>query len=378
MDSPTSPRNINPLHQIYGSRRTVRWVIFLAVAAIITVYMSGQGSIPVSPTSTPFGSSRKAKYLTPRQLMDRPISKDLQTIPRIFHQSWTSTQLPAKFEHWSESCRAAHPNWEWVLWTDEDNEALVRMHFPWLLQTYQDLPGVIYKADLVRNIYMYMFGGVYADLDVECLRPTDNLFKEFNVSTVSHAKPRPVSTHELQKSGRKAFFGRMGTDTSFSNSIPNAWMASTPGHPFFLLVIESVVKGIIDGSSAGQSPEQVTGPVQLFDMVNQYMALDSPYEGEKLDKHVAKNPSAKQFTPRRGLGHSIEVLPFNYIFPYSWQRDGEAFREVCWATKTTFDAERCKLVLGTDHWPSYAITYWSHTWSGEGHDAGNMHQLDDK
>lgn len=181
----------------------------------------------------------------------------------------------------------------------------------------------------------------------------------------------------MQKSGRKAFFGRMGTDTSFENSIPNAWMASTPGHPFWLLVVESVVKGIADGSSDGQSPEMVTGPVRLFDMINEYTIDEGLYAGEKLDKHVAKNPTAKQFIPRKGLGHSLEVLPSHYIFPYSWQRDGEAFRDVCWATQKTFDAERCKWLLATDHWPSYAITYWSHTWAGKGHDEGNVHQLDD-
>lgn len=216
---------------------------------------------------------------------------------------------------------------------------------------------------------------VYADLDVECLRPVDQLFKEFNVTTVSHAKPRPQSTHMMQKSGRKAFFGRMGTDTGFSNSIPNAWMASTPGHPFFLIILESVMKAMADGSSDGQSPESVTGPARLYDMINEYLDPKGKYVGEALDLHVSKNPTAKQFNPRKGLQHSIEVLPFQYIFPYSWQRDGEAFREVCWATKATFNAERCKLLLATDHWPSYTITYWSHTWAGEGHDAGNLHKL---
>jgi inositol phosphorylceramide mannosyltransferase catalytic subunit len=214
---------------------------------------------------------------------------------------------------------------------------------------------------------------VYADLDVECLRPSDDLFKTYNVSTVSHAKPRPVSTYNLQKNGRKAFFGRMGLDTGEPNSIPNAWMASTPGHPFFLLILEHVMKTMHEGTDGG--PEDTTGPAVLFNKINEYLSEDGRFEGEKIDKYVSKNPTAKQFTPRRGLGHSIEVLPFQYIFPYSWQRDGEAVRDVCWATRRSFSAERCKLLLATDHWPSYTITYWSHTWSGEGHDEGNVDHL---
>jgi hypothetical protein len=177
------------------------------------------------------------------------------------------------------------------------------------------------------------------------------------------------------RTGRKAFFGRMGTDTGFSNSIPNAWMASTPGHPFFLLVLESVMKSIADGLSENDGPESVTGPARLYDMVNDYSAKDSKWAGEALDKLVAKNPSAKQFTPRKGLGHSVEVLPFQYIYPYSWERDGEAYRDFCWAARDNFDAERCKSLLATDRWPSYTITYWSHTWTGEGHDEGHMDKI---
>ena len=204
------------------------------------------------------------------------------------------------------------------------------------------------------------------------------MFAEFNVTTVSHRKPHSHSTQIMPKDGRKAFFGRMGTDTSSSSSIPNAWMAATPGHPFFLVLVESVMQKIseADGKDALGGVEGVTGPGKLWNMINEYLAPESKWAGEALDKHVAKNPTAKQFNPRKGLKHSVEVLPFMYIYPYSWERDGEAFREVCWATKSTFSAKRCKELLATDRWPSYAITYWSHTWTGEGHDEGNVHQLD--
>jgi mannosyltransferase OCH1-like enzyme len=46
-----------------------------------------------------------------------------------------------------------------VLWTDDDNLKLVRKYFPWLEDTYKALPGDIYRVDLVRNMYMYIFGG---------------------------------------------------------------------------------------------------------------------------------------------------------------------------------------------------------------------------
>ena len=104
-------------------------------------------------------SSGLATYLPASKLLCRSLASDLVTVPKLLHQSWKSNKLPAKFEGWSRTCREKHPDWEWVLWTDEDNLELVRRYFPWLEDTFASLPGDIYRADLARNLYMYLFGG---------------------------------------------------------------------------------------------------------------------------------------------------------------------------------------------------------------------------
>lgn len=45
-----------------------------------------------------------------------------------------------------------------VLWTDEDNARLVA-RFPELEPTYWALRNGIQRADFVRNLYMWEFGG---------------------------------------------------------------------------------------------------------------------------------------------------------------------------------------------------------------------------
>jgi len=104
----------------------------------------------------------KARYLSPRVLMDRPLPPADPTnasIPKFIHQSWSSNTLPAKFITWSDTWRANHPDWEWILWTDDDNKALVDKYFPWFKEPYMQLKGEIYRADAARNMYMYAFGG---------------------------------------------------------------------------------------------------------------------------------------------------------------------------------------------------------------------------
>ena len=111
------------------------------------------------PSTGPSSDPTRAPFLSPVELLCRPVTTDISAVPRLLHQTWKSTRLPAKFERWSESCREKHEDWQWMLWTDEDNLELVERYFPWLLDTYRSLPGDIYRVDLVRNMYMYMFGG---------------------------------------------------------------------------------------------------------------------------------------------------------------------------------------------------------------------------
>jgi mannosyltransferase OCH1-like enzyme len=68
-----------------------------------------------------------------------------------------------------------HPGWTYRLWTDDSNRELVANHFPWLRHAYERLPAEIQRADLARYLYMFRYGGIYADLDTWCLRDNSNI-----------------------------------------------------------------------------------------------------------------------------------------------------------------------------------------------------------
>lgn len=101
---------------------------------------------------------------------------------------------------------------------------------------------------------MYQFGGMYADLDLECLKPLGDLF-------------HPRSPSDLV---RTAYVARMGQDPNFEHSIPNAFMASdAPFHKFWLKPV-AFIKEQYDLDKKSQwtawskSPEELTGPIPLW------------------------------------------------------------------------------------------------------------------
>ena len=62
-----------------------------------------------------------------------------------------------------------------MLWDDRANEEFVREHFADYFNTWASFDKNIKRLDSIRYMWMFVFGGIYADLDMECLQPLDGL-----------------------------------------------------------------------------------------------------------------------------------------------------------------------------------------------------------
>ena len=208
--------------------------------------------------------------------------------------------------------------------------------------------------------------------------------KTINTSTTNAA---PTSTSPIASSTPDpgtAFLARMGNDYSKKHSIPNAWMASTPSHPFWLLPLNLVAAGT---EPYGDWPEAVTGPDALFHLVNRYLKeYDSDYDAKaRLDEVLRRSElkdlyiryvGEKDIGTRAGVRmHQMVLLEREMIFPYWWGE--KRLESVCRAGVEGFDPETCKDVLDVQALSSWSITYWSHSWKQEGgHDEGQLSAME--
>jgi hypothetical protein len=150
-------------------------------------------------------------------------------IPKILHQTWKTDQIPDHWRPYQRSWIANHPDWEYRLWTDADNLALVEQHYPQFLDLYQSFAYAILRVDLVRMLYLHRYGGLYVDLDFESLKPLGPLLGESRI----------VIGQENEGAG-KMLRGR--------DYILNALMASPPGHAFW--------EGLANRVSANYRPKR--------------------------------------------------------------------------------------------------------------------------
>lgn len=179
-----------------------------------------------------------------------------------------------------------------------------------------------------------------------------------------------------------AMLGRMGYDESFEHSIPNAWMASTPGHPFFLRSIQEFEDLFNQSEHSSLSfewpaPEHLTGPVALRSALLQYEETKTHRNG-LVNQYVEDLVQRLPFAAHPPKDHHVLVLPSHMVYPYSWDSDGSSFRDECWVLREGFDPDRCKNSLRTKRKGTISITYWSHSHTIFGHDVDNMRHLEDK
>lgn len=185
-------------------------------------------------------------------------------IPRILHQTWRCAEIPAEWRAFHESWRAHNRSWEIRLWTDATARDFIAAEYPWFLETWDAYPAPIMRADAIRYFLLSHYGGVYADLDYECLRPFDGILEMRDLVLV----PEPAAhaqIAEVQGAGVRWL-------------LSNALMASVPGHAFW-----RHVTGRLEGARGEQTPLAMTGPIFL---TRAYESFESPESIRVVDSEV--------------------------------------------------------------------------------------------
>ena len=145
-------------------------------------------------------------------------------IPKIIHQVYEDLSGPPEFLRLlSKGWQEKNPDWEYMFWTKKEMEALVR-EFPDFVDIYHSFPYNIQRWDALRYLILYKYGGLYVDMDYECIRSINPILEKgtcfFGLEPKSHAKS-------------------FGLDVM----VGNAFMASTPQNQFIEEIINEI-KGL--------------------------------------------------------------------------------------------------------------------------------------
>lgn len=182
--------------------------------------------------------------------MPRTVQK---TIPLCIHQTAKVFSNAPPYGSWMGSwlLHCGHDNgWRHSFTNDADNRRFIVDKYPWFLSTYDAYPENIMRVDAFRYFLLHHYGGVYVDMDFECLTPIDALLK--NRSLLLGEEPKEHVDYLVTQQYKKNYAPLPPL------IVCNAFMASIAGHPFW----ETVFSVLLERA---QEPDTIfaTGPLML-------------------------------------------------------------------------------------------------------------------
>lgn len=98
----------------------------------------------------------------------------MDKIPKILFQIWIgNNEIPKKYTDCIKSVKNYHPHWQYKLITTDEADLFVKLNYTQLYEIYKEFQN-IQKADLLRYLLLWKYGGVYLDLKFKSNKPLDD------------------------------------------------------------------------------------------------------------------------------------------------------------------------------------------------------------
>lgn len=177
-----------------------------------------------------------------------------EKIPKKIFQTWKTKTISDEVQYLTNTWRTNNPDYVYHLFDDNDCEEFIKTHFD--IKVYQAycriFPGA-YKADMWRYCVLYIFGGIYIDIDTICFNPIDLVLNE-DIEFIC-----PIDLNNSPFLGKYNLF--------------NTFIASVPKHPILLNCINKIVYHI-ENNIIPFSNLDFSGPGLLGQSTNLYLKLD--------------------------------------------------------------------------------------------------------
>ena len=181
-------------------------------------------------------------------------------------------------------------------------------------------------------MYLYFYGGIYADLDFQCLRSFEPFITEMERKNID------VSFGTL---------GRMDDEKFICHDIPNALMVSRARADFWKFVI----KALQNTQTKNLAPEFQTGPVFLKICIDAYTRKNKNVD----TGFITATYGANIFENMHDIDYSSNIFITAPAFFYSINWNNKNHHEY---RKRLYGSDELRILVPD----ALAITFWMHSW----------------
>lgn len=213
------------------------------------------------------------------------IFKDI--IPKKIIQTWEHKNFEPEFQKIINTWKINNPTFEHCIFDKDEREEFIKNNFDEdVFNTYQSIIPGAYKVDLFRYCYLYIYGGIYVDVDTVCMGNLNN----FLLSDVDFVVPIDLNINPNEG----------------EHNLACGFIASIPKHPILLDCINTIVHNI-KNNIVYKSKLDFTGPGLLGRCVNKYIG----------------NIETESFINKEGIYNKIHFLKFEKNTEYIKNLNGD-------------------------------------------------------
>ncbi len=199
------------------------------------------------------------------------------TIPKKIIQTWETKTLSKELQQVVDSWKIYNPNYEYTLFDKDDRENFIKSHYSSeIVEAYKNIIPGAYKSDLFRYCYLYVVGGIYADIDTLCLGNLDKLM----IPNINLILAIDLNNNDIDG----------------KHNLVNGFICTRPKNFIFLDCIFSIVYNV-QNNIIPYSKLDFSGPGIL---------------GQCVNKYLGNNPRAS-FVGKEGILNDIFFLKFEPI-----------------------------------------------------------------
>jgi len=311
--------------------KNVAFLVFCLLIIDLVVVLNYSNPYRWIPLFTPQPPAHP--LLTQQNFKQQPTN---QPFPLLIHQSWKSRSIPSRVWPFVTSWKEFHPKWDYIFWTDEDNFKIwetfpVFQKYRKMIEDFRELHPIL-VVDITRYALLYIYGGIYADIDFEAIKPFDELLDESSI-LVGSEPPE----HSLLLYGKDIV-------------LCNALMVSRPKQLFWLYLLDFILNEyFLGGFRCFPDPIACTGPI-IMQRAYEKFIKEYPVE----TKHLL-------------------VTNNSYFYPAPANRGEDFWRQRC-SKKNLPQKQKAvcsKYLIGdntiqkVDNSSSFAVHHWHCGWCGD-------------
>jgi inositol phosphorylceramide mannosyltransferase catalytic subunit len=188
----------------------------------------------------------------------------MDDFPKIIHQIWIQgvDKIPTKFNENITYNKQYNPDWEYIIWDEDKITKLLKEYNPQWLETYNTLPYLHHKADFGRYVILYIYGGIYIDMDAHTIKSLDSLAQKYHDYDLLVSL---VNTNFVEN-----YIATWQTDVLINNGV----IMSKPDNQIMLKIINSIViePNCEKYDTQYTCIQRITGPKKFSSMI--YKNLD--------------------------------------------------------------------------------------------------------